>query len=111
MPNTIVLVVLDESASMMGVDGVKRDGIIDGYNKFIEDQCKVDGTDLVSVIRFGSKVEVSPVMHLKCIPRLDKENYNPNGNTALYDAVCTAIGVSMRYKDYVPQFVILTDGQ
>src|SRR5437868_8068573 len=110
MPNTIVLVVLDESGSMMGMDGVKRDGVIDGYNKFIEDQCKVDGNDLCAVIRFGSKVDVSPVMQLKCTPRLDKENYKPNGNTALYDAVCTAIGVSADYKELAPQFVILTDG-
>lgn len=117
-PNkTSITVVLDKSGSMNSV----RDDTIGGYNIFIESQKSLPGECDISLIQFNEKNEFTyKSKNIKDITQnLTREQYVPNGNTALLDAVGKAITEKGQELSDLPEeqrpskvlFVILTDGK
>lgn len=118
MPNpnkTAIIIVLDRSGSMASA----QDQTISGFNEFIESQKNLPGEALVSLVLFSHEVSTAytnkPVQN---VPSLSRENYQPDGLTALYDAVGQTIDKVGRDLDALPEaekpgkvvFVIQTDG-
>src|SRR3990167_11357376 len=101
-----IIVVLDESGSMesMGPEPVQA------LNQFVKNQQKTDSTSLFSLYAFNHDVRnIYSVLPLGGIK--EYSDYRPNGTTALYDCVFTAISDKMktsRTKNVV--LVIVTDG-
>lgn len=94
---------LDKSGSMYSV----LDDTIGGFNSFVDEQVPLGGN--LSLYTFSDKCKCeykdTPIEQVK---KLDRKNYVPNGNTALYDSMGTIL------KEYAGKegiFVILTDGQ
>jgi hypothetical protein len=112
-PAVFINFVLDKSGSMYST----RADTIGGFNQFCEEQRKTGeqlGQDTrMSLTLFDTKYEVRYVAtDIAGVVPLDEENYKPDGNTALYDA----IGFSVRaLEQLAPEgrimFVILTDGE
>lgn len=105
---TDITVVLDRSGSMQSC----RQGVIDGFNAFVEDQRKTPGDGRWTLIQFDSQETYFPqfemwlprsTMHKLCydvifdglleseVPKLTAERFVPRGGTPLRDAVCRAI--------------------
>lgn len=94
---------LDKSGSMYSV----IDDTIGGFNAFVDEQKSLGGN--LSLYTFSDRCtcEYRDVPISEVNP-LNRENYVPNGNTALYDSMGKIL------KDYAGKegiFVILTDGQ
>lgn len=112
---TELVFILDMSGSMEGLTA----DTIGGFNSMIEKQREQEGEVLVSTVVFNSD---SRVIHdrvpLGNVERLTREDYSPQGCTALLDAVGGAIhhiGNIHKYArpEDVPDktlFVITTDG-
>ena len=113
---TEIIFVLDKSGSMWDV---KKD-TIGGFNQFLEDQKKLPGEALFTLITFDTtynKFEEGSL--LENVKPLNENTYNPGGGTALLDAVNRAIADTLtRYND-LPEdktpgkviLVVLTDGE
>lgn len=93
-PRTFVNVVLDESSSMDTTASVTRQA----YNDFIEQQkaASAEAKDevFVTLTKFSSARRVKTmyaVTPLAKVPFLKREDYSPNGDTALYDGIWHAI--------------------
>lgn len=107
--------IMDESSSMFS----SQQATIDGFNKYIEEQKENKDVDiLISLTKFSTNV--SHVFYARTIadvPPLNKDNYSPNGSTALRDAVGLAIQeadkslVRESGSDYSFLFVVFTDGE
>jgi hypothetical protein len=113
---THVTFVLDSSGSMSKI----REDTIGGFNTFLEDQQGEPGEATVTLYDFNNSVE--RVYHGKSIekaPKLDEETYTPGGQTALHDAIATAISETERRIEKLPAgvrpetviVVALTDGK
>lgn len=111
MPKKILVVsVLDESGSMAPV----TNATIDGYNQFLLNQKYREHTRVTSVMfndssRYTAK---NATVETALINRL---SYQPNGSTALYDAVGSTILDTIKLvehheQDYGVVFLIVTDG-
>lgn len=87
-PRTYILVVVDESTSMLGIAAGVRTNIND-YLEFLDDE---DRDCYVTVVTFA---ESHRMLCIAATPqnavRLDAGNYRPNGNTALLDALGFAL--------------------
>ena len=85
---TEIVLVIDKSGSMSCL----RQTVIKSVNAFLKDQKDCEGTATVTMYAFDDEVmvmqECSP---LEKVPELSRENYEPDGCTALLDAVGTAI--------------------
>lgn len=116
-PNkTSITVILDKSGSM---ESIKSD-TVGGYNSFIEEQKKLPGECLVSLVQFNHGVEITysskPIQELTV--GLEHDQYSPSGYTALLDAIGKAIlekgsELSNLKEEDRPgrvMFVIITDG-
>lgn len=116
-PNkTSITVILDKSGSM---DTIKTD-TVGGYNSFIEEQKKLPGECVVSLVQFNHGVEFTysskPIQELTV--GLEQDQYQPSGYTALLDAIGKAIlekgsELSNLKEEDRPgrvMFVIITDG-
>ena len=97
-----------------------REDTIGGFNTFLEDQQGEPGEATVTLYDFDNSVE--RVYHGKSIekaPKLDEETYTPGGQTALHDAITTAITETERRIEKLPAgvrpanviVVALTDGK
>ncbi|MBB6647862.1 vWA domain-containing protein [Halobellus ruber] len=107
--------VLDSSGSMAKI----RNDTIGGFNSFLEDQRTEEGSASVSLYEFNTNVEtIYEGRRLTDAEELDEENYVPGGQTALYDAIVTAIdgtnshlaSLDANEPDSVV-VVVLTDGK
>jgi len=96
-----------------------RQATIDGFNSFIEEQKAVEGEARLSLTLFSTAVDARYIaVPLENIPPLGSEtnDYVPNGNTALLDAVGKSIMATELWLDQNNDFsgkvvcVILTDG-
>lgn len=138
--STRIEIVLDETGSMSAV----TDETISSFNEFLDSQKNVAGEASVSLTMFSQKYGSSGISYsmrrgapnvtaevaasvpnirnlyenvaVKEVPRLNRENYVPDGGTNLYDAIGTRIAsvrASLAGKDKIPSvlFVIVTDGQ
>ena len=111
-----VCFVIDESSSMYSsVNDVKG-----GFRKIIDEQkANTEGECAISIFRFASFVS-EPDFIMKDVREVENElTYNPNGCTALYDGVGTAIDRIGKILRDMPEnqrpeknlFVIMTDGE
>ena len=110
-----VVFVIDESGSMTGTES----DVIGGFKKVIDEQKENDkGSCTVSYYKFSSTVtEVFKGVDVNEVEYLDGK-YSPNGLTALYDGVGTAIDKIGKWLDSMKEedkpektmVVIMTDG-
>lgn len=109
-----VTVVLDESGSMADT----YDATISGFNEYIQTlQNKIESKVKMSLVTFNSEKGPATVFALKPIsevPKLNKDSYQPNGGTPLYDALGKAIqDAEKEIKGGSRKkvlFIIITDG-
>lgn len=113
-PVTLINFVLDKSGSM----DVIREATISGFNEFLGDQVKQPGKTLFSLTTFDTRFDVRFVaVPVAQVPKLDMASYEPDGMTALYDAIAYSVhGVDdwiagQRRKPDKVLFVIMTDGE
>ncbi|MFD1646880.1 vWA domain-containing protein [Haloarchaeobius litoreus] len=113
---THVTFVLDSSGSMSKIE----DDTTGGFNSFLTDQRDGVGTATVSLYEFDSAVElVYEGRPVSAAPELSSENYSPGGQTALHDAIVTAITgtedvIGSMSPTSIPDavvVVVLTDGK
>ena len=110
---TDITVVLDRSGSMTTV----MHDVTGGFDKFIEEQKKVQGEALLTLVQFDTEYEfVHKAKNIKDIPKLE---FMPRGMTALLDAMGRAITETgerlrnMKEEDRPGKVIclIITDGQ
>jgi uncharacterized protein YegL len=86
--DTHVTFVLDSSGSMSKI----REDTIGGFNAFLDDQRDESGEATVTLYEFNDTVQRHyrgyPIVEA---PSLDTETYTPGGQTALHDAIATAV--------------------
>ncbi|SEH56352.1 von Willebrand factor type A domain-containing protein [Halopenitus malekzadehii] len=108
--------VLDSSGSMSAIG----EDTIGGFNTFLVDQRNEKGSATVSLVDFDSTVDITyRGTTIESAPELSKNTYTPGGQTALYDAIYTAIENTASFIDDIdpenrPEIitiVILTDGK
>jgi hypothetical protein len=113
-PNyTDIVVILDRSGSMATMD---RDAA-GGFNTFVEKQRQAPGRCTLTLCRFDGEFSTDytakPIADVPCMASVE-----PRGNTALYDAICTAIDNAGRRFALLPEdqrpgkvvVVVITDG-
>ncbi len=117
---TQIVCILDASSSMNSIIDEARDG----FNKFIDDQKKLDDDASLTVVTFSSGGENNGYellydnVSLDNVEHLTPEDWYGNGMTALYDAIGKAItDVSAAHKNLKKAdrpdkvlFAIVTDG-
>ncbi len=113
--HTEIICIIDRSGSMEPVTLES----IEGFNGFIEEQKKEEGTASVSLFLFNSYLksiyENTPIQQA---PHLNERNYRPDGGTALLDAIGTVIDSTGVRLSKTPEHLrpervvvfILTDG-
>lgn len=91
---------------------------IGGFNAFLADQREDAGNATVSLYDFSSSVNhVYIGRRIGGAPELSAADYTPGGQTALHDAIITAIDETVEYLDTQPEdpqnviLVVLTDGR
>lgn len=108
MKKVNVIFVLDKSGSMESV----IDATISGFNEYIGTLQKDTDIEYVfSLTLFDTSIQYPyRNINIKEVKPLDKDSYQPNGGTALYDAVCRTLvgGADLSQKTLV---VIMTDGE
>jgi uncharacterized protein YegL len=114
--HTHVTFVLDSSGSMSAI----KDDTIGGFNEFLSEQQGEEGRATVSLYSFDNTVEqVYDARPVEEAPDLTEDAYTPGGQTALHDAITTAIEttdawIDDRPDEEQPEHVvvpILTDGK
>lgn len=104
---THIIAIIDESGSM----GLKRNDVIAGFNRFIDDQSKQDGECSVSLVKFNTRSNVVYKDKDVCdVPDLTDQTYQPGGNTALYDAISDAVNIRVRGRCKTI-CLVMTDGE
>lgn len=113
---TDITIILDKSGSMIST----KNDVIGGFNGFLDKQKEVPGEATIGLVEFNERVNVKYTgLKLSDAPRLTVENYQPGGNTALYDAVGTTIEAVGQRLAALPEserpnkviVVVLTDGE
>jgi len=109
---TIIAYVLDESGSMADC----QDAVRSGFAEFLGTLRRAPGADQAAFFLVKFNTAVFPVhrgVPLAQVPDLTPRTYEPDGNTALYDAVMEVIaGVDRRLASEDRVLVIVhTDGQ
>lgn len=106
---TELIIVTDRSGSMQSI----RSDCIGGFEKFIEDQKKVEGECRVTALHFDTIVDYHYVA--RPLTEISTLQLEPRGSTALYDAVGRALNeqgkriADEKWADLVIVLVI-TDG-
>lgn len=111
-----IAVVLDRSGSMHGC----KEATIDNYNNEIHKTLK-DSNDkydnvLISLVTFNDYVEFKYFnQNPSVVRRLNDENYNPEGGTAMYDAVVETVDRFKKETDYKNKnnkyvIIVISDG-
>jgi uncharacterized protein YegL len=102
----VVNLLLDESTSMIS----RKTSVISGVNEYVNElKSKSDDVDyFINIIKFNTESSFS-VKDLPISKFKEFTDYNPNGGTALLDAVGDAIsGVDKNADNAI--FIIMTDG-
>jgi len=112
---TELVIIIDKSGSMHGLEN----DVIGGFNALIEEQKKLEGEVKVTLVFFNDDLElVYNRVNIINVKKLEKEDYHPQGCTALLDAIglniiSTKILHNSYKEDDVPEhtiFSIMTDG-
>lgn len=116
-----IVVVVDKSASM----NLISEAAIKGFNSFVDEQKEINRSAEITIVFFNSPFwtekewyEIFYKGDIRSAPVLSNETYNPDGNTALYDALGNTIDnigsklAAMAAEDRPENviFSILTDG-
>lgn len=110
-----IVFIIDRSGSMVGLE---KD-TIEGYNSFLKEQKSLEGEANVSTIMFNHDVQtIHDRVAIGKVNPITLEDYNPDGTTALYDAIgltidCLGKVLNETKKEELPSkiiFVIITDG-
>lgn len=107
-----IVVILDKSGSMYSM----QDDTIGGFNSFLDEQRKKDVPARITVAMFNQAVETKrDRLDMKEMGNLTKEDYVPQGTTALYDAVGNTLSALRTNKEVNADgnkvmVVIITDG-
>jgi uncharacterized protein YegL len=115
---TEIVTIIDKSGSMSSL----KSKTIEGFNEFLTEQKSIKGEANFSLVLFsshGKEKIVFDSIDIQDTTNLTEENYQPNGTTALYDAIGKTIkAMKKRIKNLDDNerpdrvlFVILTDGQ
>ena len=119
MPNqnhTEIICIIDRSGSMEPITTES----IEGFNNFLNEQKREEGTASVTLYLFNNKLNlIYENLSINSIPYLDQNNYIPDGGTALLDALGTVIDSTGVRLSNTPEprrpekvlICILTDGQ
>lgn len=86
MNKTVIALILDRSGSMESVRG----DVIGGVNRFLNEQQRLPGECLVTIVQFDSQDPydvVTPLGPVADARRLSEGNYIPRAGTPLYDAI------------------------
>lgn len=114
--HTDITIILDRSGSM----GSIRQDTIGGFNSFLEDQKKVEGTANFSLYQFDDVLENPvPSQDIQSVSALTLETFVPRGGTALLDAIGQVITKTGDRLKSLPEeqrpervmVVITTDGE
>jgi Mg-chelatase subunit ChlD len=109
---TIIAYALDESGSM----GACQDAVLSGFAEYLATLRRTPEADKAAFFLVKFNTTVLPVhrgVSLAEVPDLTPATYQPNGNTALYDAVMeviTAVDRRLAPEDRV-LVIVHTDGQ
>lgn len=112
---SLICVIVDKSGSMRSI----QEETISGFNNLIEEQKKVPGECLVSLIQFDHDYEENYLFKdINEVEPLNKETYTPRGYTKLFDSMGRTINtigekLSSMPEDERPERVIVavvTDG-
>jgi len=113
--HTDITIVLDRSGSMASVAA----DTIGGFNQFLADQRKIEGSAAITLHQFDNEFEtVIKAQDIQTAPNLTTTTFVPRGNTALFDAIGRAIIDTGTRIESTPEngrpekvvFVIVTDG-
>ena len=111
MSKTLICFILDHSGSMYK----NRSNVVTGVNKFIENQKKIKNDKARMIMfKFDSKIcQINELSELENVKLMQLSDYEPVGNTALYDAISFGIHSASVNKgsDENVIFVIMTDGE
>lgn len=116
--STIVMMVIDKSGSMAG----NRKTVVNSFNEYIQTVKKQKNKGdkmLFSMLQFDNEVykpekyDLTPIENVK---DMALEDYEPNGGTAMYDGIGSAmeyVDRQLKGKTRKPAvlFVIITDGE
>ncbi len=112
---TDITIILDRSGSMNSV----KDDTIGGFNSFVEEQQKIEGEAVLSLVQFDDQYDVVYLdKDINSADKLTNETFQPRGMTALFDAVGRTINsvgkrlasLSENERPNKVLFVIMTDG-
>jgi uncharacterized protein YegL len=112
---THISMILDKSGSMQPL--IKD--TIGGFNSFLNDQKKLNGTATMTVVQFDNQYEVHhSFKDIKEISELNESTYIPRASTALRDAIGRTINETGKHLDSLSEenkpekvvVVIITDG-
>lgn len=85
---THITFVLDSSGSMSKIEEDTKGG----FNSFLKDQREEEGAATVTLYDFNTNVELVYAEYpIAEAPKLTRETYTPSGQTALHDALYTAV--------------------
>ncbi len=106
--NTIVNFILDKSGSMESV----REATISGFNEYISTLKKDTKSKYEFTLTLFDTVVIQPIIGVSIgkVEDLGRMTYRPDGNTALYDAVCKTIKEVKEKKGQKVITIIMTDG-
>lgn len=107
---TLILVILDESGSMFNL---KSDMIIE-FNEFLTKQRKLEDRAKFYLIKFNNFIStVYEGNDLKDVEDLNHQSYDPDGCTALFEAIVQSINMVREDKTDEDRVVvvIMTDGK
>jgi hypothetical protein len=114
--HTEIICIIDRSGSMEPITTES----IDGFNNFLNEQKREEGTASVTLYLFNSNLSlIYENLSINSSPYLDQKNYIPNGGTALLDAIGTVIDSTGVRLSKTPEpnrpekvlICILTDGE
>ncbi len=105
----------DEFVYIMDMSGSMHrltDDVIGGFNQFIADQKKLDGTGYLTTVLFNSDVyRLYRSKEFSKVELLDHKIYKANGSTALYDAIGETLLPLLRTSNTKKTMVIImSDG-
>lgn len=107
LTQTEIVMVLDRSGSMRGIDKAT----VEGFNKFLDEQKNSEGEAFVTLVQFDDRYEMNyqsvPVKNVDNL--VLNETFIPRGSTALLDAIGKTIEDLKTDRDVI--FVIITDGE
>lgn len=112
---TDITIILDRSGSMNSV----KDDTIGGFNNFLEEQQKIEGEAVLSLVQFDDQYDVVYLdKDINSADKLTDETFQPRGMTALFDAVGRTINSVGQRLVSLPEterpnkvlLVIMTDG-